>query len=248
MPIRRTHASHHDACAAAHGLDLVGDQWSLMVVREMVLGPKRFADLQADLPGLSPAGLTTRLRTLTEHGIVTQDELPPPARVRVYRLTPWGSQLETVLQALGRWAVQSSGLPQEAHLSPDAAILSLRTMARPAPADASPIRLQIELVTNARGAERRDDYVVDWQDDVRIERGRLADPEATITTDPDTLLEVLYSITDLDAALADGTASVEGDRRAIKRLRERCPTFTDMTTTHQTHRPVAGPAQEGAPR
>ena len=103
MATRRTYGSYDDGCAAAHALDLVGDRWALIVVRELVLGPKRFADLRADVPGISPSVLAQRLRELEEAGVVVHDELPPPARVNVYDLTPWGRELEEVLQVLGRW-------------------------------------------------------------------------------------------------------------------------------------------------
>ena len=78
MATRRTYGSYDDGCAAAHALDLVGDRWALIVVRELVLGPKRFADLRADVPGISPSVLAQRLRELEEVGVVVHDELPRP--------------------------------------------------------------------------------------------------------------------------------------------------------------------------
>ena len=119
MASRRTYGSYDDGCAAAHALDLVGDRWALIVVRELVLGPKRFADLRADVPGISPSVLAQRLRELEEVGVVVHDELPPPARVNVYDLTPWGRELEEVLHVLGRWGAQSPRMPHEARVSDD---------------------------------------------------------------------------------------------------------------------------------
>src|ERR671916_499831 len=86
-PARRR---YEDACAAAHALDLVGDRWALLVMREMLLGPRRFGDLRASLPGLSANILTQRLEELAAIGVVERRRLPPPASVQAYALTPWG--------------------------------------------------------------------------------------------------------------------------------------------------------------
>jgi DNA-binding HxlR family transcriptional regulator len=137
MPIRRSYADHGDACAAAHGFDLVGDRWAVIVIRELMLGPKRFSELLSDAHGATPSVLALRLRELEQTGIVMQSELPPPARVSVYELTEWGREFEPILQALGRWAQSSPSLPGDGTLTPDAAILALRTMATgPPPATA----------------------------------------------------------------------------------------------------------------
>src|SRR5258706_120419 len=95
--------SYGDPCGIARALDLVGERWALLVVRELVLGPKRFTDLRDGLPGLSPDVLTERLRDLEQAGIVRRRTLAPPAGSRVYELTGWGRELEPVLVALGRW-------------------------------------------------------------------------------------------------------------------------------------------------
>src|SRR3954469_17558802 len=94
--------SYEDRCGIARALDVVGERWALLVVREMLLGPKRFTDLRAGLPKLGPDILSQRLRDLEEAGIVRRGKLPPPAASRVYELTEWGQELEPVLMALGR--------------------------------------------------------------------------------------------------------------------------------------------------
>src|SRR3954447_12612264 len=88
--------------AMAHALDLVGERWALLVARELLLGPKRFTDLQSSLAEASPNVLTQRLRELTRVGLVRRRRLPPPAASWVYELTSWGQQLEPVMVALGR--------------------------------------------------------------------------------------------------------------------------------------------------
>jgi len=117
-----------DACAAAFGMELVGERWSRLVVREMMLGPRRFSELRAALPALSAKTLTERLEGLEATGIVERAMLPPPVAAQVYRLTEWGRELEPVLQALGRWAVRSPLHDAALPMTPVSLMLSLRTM------------------------------------------------------------------------------------------------------------------------
>src|SRR3954453_16256912 len=95
--------TYDDACGIARALDVVGERWALLVVRELVLGPKRFGQLHRGLPGMSPNVLSQRLRELEDAGVVEKHELDPPASVVVYGLTDRGRELEPVLHALGRW-------------------------------------------------------------------------------------------------------------------------------------------------
>src|SRR4249919_2386031 len=108
---RRLKAPQHrwygDACATAHALDLVGERWALLVMRELIFGPKRFSDLRASLPGISANVLTQRLEGLEQSGLVARRRLPPPAAAQVYELTEWGYESEPIFQALGRWASRS---------------------------------------------------------------------------------------------------------------------------------------------
>ncbi|GAA0569426.1 helix-turn-helix domain-containing protein [Caenispirillum bisanense] len=119
---------YDDACAAAHALDLVGERWALLVMRELMTGPKRFSDLRAGLPGISANVLTQRLEGLEAVGVVERRTLPPPASTRVYALTPWGLEAEPIFQALGRWAVRSPLHDPTAPFSTASFVLSLRTM------------------------------------------------------------------------------------------------------------------------
>jgi DNA-binding HxlR family transcriptional regulator len=128
MPIRRSYADRGDGCAAAHAFDVVGDRWAVIVIRELTLGPKRFSDLLADSHGATPTVLTSRLRELQQAGVIEQVELPPPARIPAYRLTPWGREFEPILEALGRWAQRSPSRPRAGALTPDASILAMSTM------------------------------------------------------------------------------------------------------------------------
>lgn len=117
-----------DACAAAFALELVGERWALLVMRELMLGPRRFSDLRASLPGISAKVLTQRLESLESAGVLVRRRLPPPAAAQVYELTEWGYEAEEVLQVLGRWAVRSPAHDPTLPLTPVALMLSLRTM------------------------------------------------------------------------------------------------------------------------
>lgn len=151
---RRSYSSYNDGCAAAHALDLIGERWTLIVVRELFLGPKRFAELQRDVVGIGPTVLSRRLRDLESRGIVVRSTLPAPAKVDVYSLTPWGVGLEGVNNALSMWAVSSPTFPWDADMGPDTLVLSMRAHARGVPALAAPVRVTL-LLSDSRieGAE-----------------------------------------------------------------------------------------------
>ena len=125
---------YDDACGTAFGMELLGERWSLLVVRELMFGPRRFSDLRASLPGISAKVLTERLATLEDAGVLTRAKLPPPVSARVYELTRWGYAAEPLIQEIGRWAAMSSGHDPALPLSPVSFMLSLRTMFDPAKA------------------------------------------------------------------------------------------------------------------
>ncbi|MFJ9821973.1 winged helix-turn-helix transcriptional regulator [Streptomyces sp. NPDC101151] len=106
MPPRR---SYDQYCSAARALDLVGDRWTLLIVRELLAGPRRYTDLHADLPGVSTDVLASRLKDMERDGLTTRRRLPPPGAAYVYELTPKGRELLPVLQALGRWGQTELG-------------------------------------------------------------------------------------------------------------------------------------------
>ena len=122
---------YDDACGTAHALELVGERWALLVIRELLLGPKRFSDLRADLPGISANTLTQRLEGLEAIGLVVRRRLPPPAAIQVYELTDWGYEAEPIIQTLGRWATRSPGHDPSLPLSATSLMLSFRTMYSP---------------------------------------------------------------------------------------------------------------------
>ena len=98
---------YNDACGAAFALELVGERWSILIVRELMFGPRRFSEIKGDLPGISANILTQRLTSLEQEGVIERRKLPPPASAQVYQLTEWGYLAEPILSELGRWATRS---------------------------------------------------------------------------------------------------------------------------------------------
>ena len=200
-----------DGCAAAHALDIIGERWALLVVRELLLGPKRFTDLRAGLPAVSPNVLAQRLRELERAGVLRRRKLPPPAASKVYELTEWGMELEPVIVRLGRWGARSPSKPRDAALGVDSLVLSFRTMFAPHAAEG--LRASYELRLG-------EDVFVAVVDDGRFEiaRGSAEKPDATIETDAATLAALVYEGRDLAEALRAGEVKIEGDEAAVKRF------------------------------
>jgi len=203
--------TYDDGCAAAHALDLVGERWALLVVRELLLGPKRFTDLRAGLPGASPNVLSQRLRELEGAGILRRRKLPPPAASRVYELTEWGEELEPVIVRLGRWGARSPSKPRDAALGVDSLILSLRTMFDSSAAQG------LDASYELRFGEDRFRAVVD-DGRFEISRGGADRPDAIVEADSDTLAGLIYAGRSLAKALESGDLKLEGDRAAFERF------------------------------
>jgi DNA-binding HxlR family transcriptional regulator/putative sterol carrier protein len=207
-----TMRTYGDGCAIARALDLVGERWALLVVRELLLGPKRYTDLRRGLPNASPNVLSQRLGELERAGIVRRRKLPPPAGSRVYQLTDWGLELEETVMSLGRWAARSPTPPSDAPISSaDSIILALR--ARFDPAASNGLRADYEL---RLGEDRFRIAVAD--DELQAARGDAHPADATIDTDPDTLNDVLWGGRPLADAQRSGTMTIEGDKAAVKRF------------------------------
>jgi DNA-binding HxlR family transcriptional regulator len=205
-PKRRT---YDDSCAAAHALDLIGERWALLVVRELLLGPKRFTDLRAGLPGASPNVLAQRLRELEGAGVVRRRKLPPPAASRIYELTEWGMELEPVIISLGRWGARSAAKPRDAALGVDSLILSLRTMFDARAAEGIEASYELRL-----GEDRFRAEVAEGR--FEVVRGEADRPEAIVETDSGTLGALIYEGRPLAEALRSGELKIEGDEEAVE--------------------------------
>jgi DNA-binding HxlR family transcriptional regulator len=196
--------TYGDRCGVARALDLVGERWALLVVRELLLGPKRFTDLRAGLRHVSADVLAQRLRELERSGVVHRATLPPPAASKVYELTDRGRALEPVLIELGRWGSRAPVPSADAKLGADAAVIALKTTFQPATARGLDAGVELRLDDQpftARVADGRFEVV----------RGSADQPDATIATAPGTLASVLWHG-------GEGELRIEGDRRAAERF------------------------------
>jgi DNA-binding HxlR family transcriptional regulator len=207
-----TMRTYGDGCAIAQGLDLVGERWALLVVRELLLGPKRYTDLRRGLPNASPNVLSQRLDELERAGIVGRRKLPPPAGSRVYELTEWGRELEPIVISLGHWAAHSpSGLPSDLPIGADSMILALRSRFDPGTARGLRARYELRL-----GEDRF--HIAIAEDELEVGRGGADQTDATIDTDPDTLASVLWDAQSLADAQRSGRMAIEGDTAAVERF------------------------------
>jgi DNA-binding HxlR family transcriptional regulator len=239
-----TKRSYDDGCAAAHALDLIGERWALLVVRELLLGPKRFTDLRTGLPGVSPNVLSQRLHDLEQVMIVRRRKLAPPAGSWVYELTEWGQELEPVILQLGRWGARSPLMNRAAELSVDSLILSFRTMFDP--------RAGIGLVGSYELRFGADHFHVNISgDQFEIARGGAQHPDAVIETDPATLAALVYGGGDLAKAVQCADVKIQGDQSAVERFLTlfslpqpalaKCQEAVAPLREHQPNRAAAGP-------
>jgi DNA-binding HxlR family transcriptional regulator len=201
--------SYGDLCAIARALDAIGERWALLVVRELLFGAQRFSDLRRALPGASSNMLTDRLRELEARGVVRRRTLPPPAASRVYELTGRGRDLEPVLEALGVWG-RVEPPAAEGSLSATSVLFFLRHSARAHP---DPPTETFRVLLDDRAWT-----ITNSQGQVDILPDHAQPPDATLETDPATLLTLLLNPAGLQGALATGSARVEGNLHAVGRL------------------------------
>jgi DNA-binding HxlR family transcriptional regulator len=202
---------YEDACGAAHALDLIGERWALLVLRELMFGPKRFSDLKADLHGISANVLTQRLEGLEESGIVTRRRLPPPASVQVYELTPWGYEARPILEVMGRWAARSPSHDPSLPISAAALLSSFLTMFAPERAKDIDAKMGVRF-----GPES---FVIRiGQGEIAIRREEFDGVDAAFAGTPAALGAAVYGGQKLDALAAAGLLSVSGDRALAERF------------------------------
>jgi DNA-binding HxlR family transcriptional regulator len=206
-----TMRTYGDGCAIARALDLVGERWALLVVRELLLGPKRYTDLRRGLPNASPNVLTQRLGELERAGVVRRRKLPPPAGARVYELTDWGRELDGIVVSLGHWAARSPSGLGEGPIGADSMILAMRSRFDPGAAHNLRARYELRLGEDRFRIEVADDALA-------VARGEAGQADATIDTDPDTLAAVLWGGRSLAAAQRSRDLTIEGDKSAVERL------------------------------
>lgn len=203
-----------DACGTAFALELVGERWSLLIIRELMLGGRRFSDLRRVLPGLSAKVLTERLTGLEAAGVLTRRQLAPPAAVQVYELTEWGYLAEPAIQELGRWAARSPRHDPTLPLTPVSLMLSLRTMMDYAAARPLLATMRFEVEEDAFFARLADG-------ELSVRRAGESDPEPDFTvTMPRALpfLRVIYGKHPIETITAEGELSVTGDVELARKV------------------------------
>ena len=209
---------YDDPCGIARALDVVGDRWALLVVRELIFGPKRFVQLRHGLPGVSPNVLSQRLRDLEDAAVVRRDVLGPPADVPVYELTARGLALEPVLLELARWGSRQP-MTAPGELSASALLLALKAVFDPSADVGATFALRVDGdwfgLTAADGS-------------VTIARGRAAHPAVAFETDVATLRSVAFGREPVTAAERDGRLAVTGDRRLAERFTRMFPVPQDL--------------------
>jgi DNA-binding HxlR family transcriptional regulator len=202
---------YDDACGTAHALDLIGERWALLVMRELMLGPKRFSDIRADLPGISANTLTQRLEGLEANGLVVRRRLPPPAAAQVYELTSWGYEAEPIVQTMGRWATRSPGHDPTMPLSATSLMLSFRTMGERARMKGLKAKIGFRL-----GAETFLVTIADGR--LRAERGAPEGADLVLTGSVAAIAGAVYGRVPLTALEADGALALAGDRALAERF------------------------------
>lgn len=203
--------SYADSCGIARALDAVGDRWTLLVVRELVLGPKRYSDLQAGLGRIGPDVLAQRLRDLEASDLVRRVTDAGPGRAKVYELTDRGRDLEPVLHALGRFGSTLPMPPDAAALSVDAAVVALETTFRPA--RAGDLTATVQLVLD------EDPVVVTVADGtIAARRGHADGPDATLAATTTVLAGLAWHGRSLTTAVKENAAEVTGDRATLRKL------------------------------
>ena len=182
-------------------MDLIGERWSMPLIRELLLGPRRFGDLKTSLNGISANVLTQRLEGLEAAGVLVRRKLPPPTSVQVYELTPWGYESAPIFQALGRWAVRSPRHDPTRPFSPVSLMLSLRTMMDAGAAGDLAARIQLDM-------DGEPFFWIREGGAVRIGRGAIDAPDLVIRGSPSAIAAFVYAGAPLSTIEVDGDAGL----------------------------------------
>ena len=202
---------YDDACATAHALDLIGERWALLVMRELMMGPRRFGDLRASLSGLSANVLTQRLEGLEAAGIVRRRKLPPPANVQTYELTEWGLEAEPILLTLGKWATRSPLHDPTLPFSPVALMLSFRAKFEAVKAKGLSVTIGFRFGDEAFA-------VGVCKGVLSAERGTAQRPDVEVVGSPSAVAGLVYGKAPLVALEREGALRIAGERSALMKF------------------------------
>ena len=195
---------YDDACGTALALEFIGERWSLLIMRELVFGPRRFGELRANLPGISANVLTQRLENLEEVGIVRRYRLPSPANAPVYDLTEWGREAAPLMRDLGRWAARSPRHDPSLFMSAASAMMSLQALVDRPRALLLPVSVAFhfsgeDFVARVTGGE------------ILASRGVVEAPDLAFTGDTMAMRRTIYGKAPLARDGAGGTLAFVGD-------------------------------------
>ena len=200
-----------DACGTAFALELIGERWSLLVVRELMLGGRRFSDLRRALPGISAKVLTERLEGLEAAGVLVKRQIDLPVPAQIYELTEWGYLAEPAIQELGRWAARSPLHDPQLPLSPVSLMLSMRTMLDKQAAKTFDATIGFDVAGEGFVAELKGG-------ELPIRRGNPAGAQAIFRVpEAPVIAAMFYAGAPLEALEAEAGLVVEGDRELAKR-------------------------------
>ena len=204
--------SYGQLCPIAHALDLVGERWTLLVVRELILGPKRFTDLQDSLPGIGTNILSARLKQLEQIGVLQRRRLAPPAASWVYELTERGDELADIVLRLGRWGIHSPTFADlDAPARTEWTILSLKARYNPDAASDAPTRIELHLGADTYNLQHSDQQL-------SIERGTATNADLVLTLEPATLTALLRGQLRPPDTRTNGVTILTGTTAAYERF------------------------------
>ena len=211
--VRTPRRSYDQYCAVARGLDVIGDRWTLLLVRDLLLGPKRYKDLLSGLPGIGTNLLAARLKELEAAGLIERTVLPPPAGSAVYQLTETGQSLETVMTALGRWGARFLGPPKKTDVMvPRAYFVAMRGVFNLEAAAGLTLTYEVrigDLVFEVRVADGR----------LTTREGAVRNPDVVLSMEVETLNALMFHTLTPAAALASGRVKIgKGDLKALERF------------------------------
>ena len=202
---------YDDACGTAHALEVFGDRWALLAMRELMLGPRRFSQLRADLPGISASILTQRLSDLERRKVLVKTKLPPPAATPVYELTEWGYEAEPITSAMGRWAARSPSHDPSRRISGVSLLLSFRTMLDIGRCSDFEACLGFKFGEDVYGARLS-------RNGLSVEQGDPPDPHVRFAGAPAALGAAVYGQAPLARLEAEGLLEISGDHSLAERF------------------------------
>ncbi|QJB69636.1 winged helix-turn-helix transcriptional regulator [Parasphingorhabdus halotolerans] len=202
---------YDDACGTAFALELIGERWSILIMRELMFGPRRFSQLRAGLPGISAKILTQRLDGLEALRILQKRQLPPPVSAQVYELTEWGYEAEDIVQMLGKWATRHPGHDPTLPLSAASIIMSFRTMFDAERAAGFNAKAGFRLGT--------DRFIVTiGNGEIETQRGDTDGADFTITGEAENIAAIVYGKEPVQNLESAGLIIFEGDRKLAQKF------------------------------